>query len=762
MPRASDADKKLLTQLRERYKRAVDADAENRRLAMDDLKFTHVPGEQWDAKLRADRGSRPCLEFNRLRTTVKRVVNSIRAQRPAGKVRPTEDADKPTAEAYEGLIRNIWANSDGDSVIDAATEYVVAAGMGAWRVVTKYSRDDAWDQDISIEPIVNPFCLYMDPSAKDPLGADAEYWFLTSRMSRSAYQSRWPKAAVMSFEDEGGEFDDEDWSDEESVRVVEYWYREPYSETLLLLSDGRSVAQSSLDADHIGQLSAQGVSIVRSRTVQLHRIKMVIASGESILERSDWAGSYFPFVTVYGETLVIDGKPLWWGLARHAKDAQRAYNYNRTAQVETVARTPTAKYWATPAQADGHEARWAEAHQKNFPVQLYNVDPMAPGPPAHMPGADVPAALIALGQIDGDDIKATTGIYDASLGNRSNETSGIAIRQRQAEGEIAVYNYGDNVAKAVRRTWTLLVDLIPHIYDTARHIRVLGVDGTEKHLVINDGAIDLSRGKYDVTVTTGPSFATQRQEAAEVYMGLMQGNPALFPIVGDLVVKTFDYPYSDEMAERIRLMAPPQIQQMLAQKEQQGGKPLDPRAQAAVAQAEGMMQQVQMQGQLVQQAAGELEALKGEAESEKAAVEKAKLDIQVQLANLKTAEANLATSEAQFKQMVAEQQAQEATAEKGVSLEERQILIGEVDQALQVINAQAEAFMQQAAELMQQVQAVTQQPVAIDRSSRRLVKMKRINGKLSGELINADTGEVIGNAEVARVNGELIGSVNEV
>lgn len=756
MPRASDADKKLLTQLRERYKRAVDADAENRRLAMDDLKFTHVPGEQWDAKLRADRGSRPCLEFNRLRTTVKRVVNSIRAQRPAGKVRPTEDADKPTAEAYEGLIRNIWANSDGDSVIDAATEYVVAAGMGAWRVVTKYSRDDAWDQDISIEPIVNPFCLYMDPSAKDPLGADAEYWFLTSRMSRSAYQSRWPKAAVMSFEDEGGEFDDEDWSDEESVRVVEYWYREPYSETLLLLSDGRSVAQSSLDADHIGQLSAQGVSIVRSRTVQLHRIKMVIASGESILERSDWAGSYFPFVTVYGETLVIDGKPLWWGLARHAKDAQRAYNYNRTAQVETVARTPTAKYWATPAQADGHEARWAEAHQKNFPVQLYNVDPMAPGPPAHMPGADVPAALIALGQIDGDDIKATTGIYDASLGNRSNETSGIAIRQRQAEGEIAVYNYGDNVAKAVRRTWTLLVDLIPHIYDTARHIRVLGVDGTEKHLVINDGAIDLSRGKYDVTVTTGPSFATQRQEAAEIYTSFAQANPAVFPVAGDLIFKSFDLPYADQIAERLKTLLPPQIQQM---ESQQG---MAPEVAQAMAQVDQAMQQVQQHGQLVQQAAGELEALKGEAESEKAAVEKAKLDIQVQLANLKTAEANLATSEAQFKQMVAEQQAQEATAEKGVSLEERQILIGEVDQALQVINAQAEAFMQQAAELMQQVQAVTQQPVAIDRSSRRLVKMKRINGKLSGELINADTGEVIGNAEVARVNGELIGSVNEV
>src|SRR5574343_196711 len=194
---AKKQDKDLLATLRDRYAKATEADHENRREALDDLKFVYEPGAQWDDIVKTERGNRPALEFNKLRVTVKRVINDMRSQRPAGKVRPTEDADKPTAEAMEGLIRNIWQNSDGDSVVDQAAEYQVAAGMGAWRIVTKYSRDDAWDQEIAVEAISNPFCLYKDPASKDPTGRDAEYWLLSTRMSKTALEGKWPKAEAV-------------------------------------------------------------------------------------------------------------------------------------------------------------------------------------------------------------------------------------------------------------------------------------------------------------------------------------------------------------------------------------------------------------------------------------------------------------------------------------------------------------------------------------------------------------------------------------
>src|SRR5688572_12222044 len=205
MARATKADKQatkdLLVRIRTRSKAMFDADSENRQKALEDLRFLHIPGEQWDASVKNERGDlRPIYEFNKLRITVKRIVNDMRANRPQGKVRAVEDGDKPTANVFEGLIRNIWNVSDGDTVIDHAAEYQVGGGMGAWRVTTEYADDQAFDQTISIKPIRNPFCLYADPAAQDLLKRDAMDWMLTDKISKDSFEARWPKAESVSFD----------------------------------------------------------------------------------------------------------------------------------------------------------------------------------------------------------------------------------------------------------------------------------------------------------------------------------------------------------------------------------------------------------------------------------------------------------------------------------------------------------------------------------------------------------------------------------
>jgi hypothetical protein len=730
---AKKDDKKLLTTARDRFKKCVEADQENRRKAVEDLKFLHVPGEQWDTTLKTERGIRPCYEFNKLRVTIKRIVNDIRANRPVGKVRAVEDGDKDTADTIEGLCRNIWTVSDADCAIDTAAEYSVGGGMGAWRVVTKYSTDDAWDQDIIIEPIRNPLTLWADPAAKDPMKRDAGFWFLESRMSKEAYEAKYGKKDAVQWE--ASEFDDDvEWQDDGSVRVCEYWYRKPVTKLLALLPEGQSV-----EADQV----PPGVVPMRTREVQTHQICMAIIAGDKVLEGpTDWAGSQFPFVVVYGEHLVVDGKVQWFGLTRFAKDAQRAYNFSRTLAIETVAKAPLDTDWATVTQANGLTDQWARAHKELLPFRLYNPDPQSPGPPLRSPGAQVPVGLVNEMQWSSEDIKATTGIFDNSLGRQANENSGVAIRARQAQAEIATFNYSDNIARGVRRTYEILVDLIPKVYDTERSIRVLGADGAEKYARVNSldpqtgqAMNDLSRGKYDVAITIGPNMGTQRQEAAEVYMGLMQGNPGLFPIVGDLVVKTFDYPYSDEMAERLRLMAPPQIQQFLAQKEQTG-KAMDPQAMAAMAQAEQMMQLVQQQSELVQQAAAEAEGMKSEAQQEvqKIATAAAKLeaDFQKKMAALVAKEAQLTLSEAQF----TAQQAQAGTDEEGKKVEgERETLSSQLDSAIKELNAdmqkQTAEFMTQVAQVLAQIQASTEA-----KPKGRKVKMRKVNGGYEADILD--------------------------
>lgn len=715
-----NADKELLRRVRERYRVMTDCDDENRRAAMADLKFVNVPGEQWDPAVKKERGAdRPMYEYNKLRITIKRIVNGIRDNRPQGKVRPVEEGDKDTAEIYEGLCRNIANVSDFDTVTDTGAEFQVGAGLGAWRISADYCDDTAFEQDLKIEAIDNPFCLYWDPAARDSMKRDAEDWILTTRISKTAYEAAYGDAEKTDFD--ADEFDDgADWEDDETVRICEYWYKEPKTRTLCLLSNGATVDKEEITAKGL----PEGVTVERERVSRSHSIKMAICSGAAVLKRADWPGKNHPFVVVFGESMVIDGKPKWWGLTRFAKDPQRSYNVSRTAIDETIALSPQAKVWSTVEQAKGHMDKWAESHKKNFPFMLYNPDPLAGGPPQRVGAADVPVALMQQAQMASEDIKAVTGIFDPSLGNRSNENSGIAIRARQAQGEIATFNFQDNMAKAVRRTWEILIDLIPYYYDTTRSLRILGSDGAEKYVKVNapgpNGEVlnDLSRGRFDVAVTTGPSFATRRQEAAEAYSQLAAQDETLMMTAGDLVYKAMDLPYSEEIAERKRMMLPPQIQQQIAQ-----DKPMPPEVQAAMMQVQALQQQVQEQGQLVQQAAAEAETGKQEAE-------KAKSEVAVAAANLKVQEAGIAKQVAEFQRLVAETQArmasEQATTEDNNT---RESLSTDLQKALAEMQQTVADFMQQSLAIIGQQQAAAAPQVVVPPRP-RIVAVKKQNGMM--------------------------------
>jgi len=687
------ADKKLLETIHRRYVVMTEADDRNRRSAMEDIKFVNVPGYQWDENMKTERGDRPCYEFNKLRITCKAVINEMRANRSQGKVRGTEDSDKDTADIYEGLIRNIWSVSDGDTVTDYAAEYQVSGGMGAWRLSTDWSKANPFVQDITIESIENPFCLFSDPSAKDQLKRDADDWIYTEKISNKSFEAKY--GDIERVEWESSEFDDdEDWNDENDTRVAEYWWKEPVEKEIWQLEDGKIVDSESDEAALIDQ-----ATIKKRRTIKTDKIKMCIASGDAILEGpTDWAGSMFPFVVVFGEYIVIDGRIEWFGLPRFAKDAQRSYNISRTAIAETVAGTPLATIWATETQAAGHTDKWAEAHQKNFPFRLYNSDPTANGPPIRTGGADVPVALIQESQMASEDIKAVTGRHSVDEGAANQATSGRQEIARQQQGQLTTFNYQDNMDKGKGRTWELLVDLIPNVLDTERTLRVLGADDAEDYVRINTFELDpetgeqvkvhdLSEGSYDVTITTGPGFATKRQEAAEMYAAMNDKNGVLFGIAGDLMMKATDLPYSEEVAERIKATLPPQIQQVINK-----DKGVDPEVQAMMQAADQAMQQVQSMGQEVQQAAMD-------AEKEGAVNDKEKAEIQTMIANLKT-------QEAQFEAKIAKEQAN--LAEKQSTIQQAANEVSNEAQSVQA-GQNHEQAMAEAAQSIEQIGQMTQQ-----------------------------------------------------
>ena len=295
--------------------------------------------------------------------------------------------------------------------------------------------------------------------------------------------------------------------------------------------------------------------------------------GYNVLEDEQvWPSKYWPIVTIDGKSVHIDGKKHTWSLIRFAKDSQRAYNITRSRETEMYQLAPIAPIVATAKQIGVYADQWRFAHKKTFPYLLYTPDPEAPGAPQRLAPPQISSALANSAARDIDDMKATTGLFDASLGNRSNETSGVAIKARQLEGDVGTFPFIDNLGRGKLLTYKIILDLIPKIYDSQRIIQILGLDGTVTATPINtpgqsqnqDGTAvdqivnDMTAGKYDLTMTMGPSYSTQRMEAADSLTRFVQAAPQTAVLIGDLIAKNQDWPGAQEVSRRLRTIVPPQ------------------------------------------------------------------------------------------------------------------------------------------------------------------------------------------------------------
>lgn len=615
-------DAELLRVARERYQKAVDHDQENREAAVEDLEF--LAGDMWPEEVRRDREEdrRPVLSIDRVSQAVAQVAGDIRQNSPAIKVRPADDvADKDRAEIYTGLIRHIEAQSDASIAYVTAGESAAQCGIGHFRIVTEYSTDDTFDQDIRIRRIPDAFSVTWDPHAIEITREDARYCFVEESLDIESFKARYPDASLQGFDGnaEGRRSSYlEDWYSHETVRVAEYWTRTPEKRTLALIQDGRTLDVTEMKPVDLAMLGeqAQGVEAAyvtedgselllatRTRKVFRDKVEMRIIAGAEVLEGPfEWPGRFIPVVPVIGEEIHIQNKTVRFGMVRRAKDPQRLYNIWRSAQTEKIALEPKAPWLVTAANINGYEHIWQQANVRNLPYLPWKPDAgngnIPPQRVAPQLGSAAMAADIGLAA---DDIKATTRVYNAGLGERSNETTGKAIIARQRESDNGTFVFIDNLTRALRRAGTILVDLIPRIYDTERTVRILNEDGTHDVAVINqtitlpDGTKhilnDVSVGKYDVVVVTGPAYTTRRAEAADGMMQLAQAVPDKAALFLDILVKNLDWPGADEIAARLRKTLPPGLAEPEEGEEPMPEQPPPPEAIEAQAKAETMQRE---------------------------------------------------------------------------------------------------------------------------------------------------------------------------
>jgi hypothetical protein len=628
-------DDDLIRDAREAFDEAVQAESENRAEALDDLRFARL-SEQWPESVRKQREleGRPCLTINRLPSFIRQVVNDARQNKPSIKVKPVDDkADPETAEVINGLLRNIEYISNADVAYDTAVEYAVSCGIGYLRVDIDYAHDDTFDMDVRILRVPNPFSVYGDPMSEAADSSDWNTAFIVDRMTKDAFRQKYKGAEEVDWEGAGYGSLPAPWADGETIQIAEWWTREEVARKIVQLSDG-----SILDAEQYNKakdyFDLLGLTVRGERETKSWKVKQRVITGAEVLEENDWPGIYIPIVPVYGDDINVEGKRYWRSLIRDSKDAQRMLNYWRTTSTELVALAPRVPFIGPRGAFATDGAKWATINTTSHPYVEYD----GPTPPQRQPldtGASAGAMSEALAA--SDDMKSIMGIFDPSLGQRSNETSGIAINARKMQSSLTNFHFLDNMTRAIRHLGRVVVDLIPHVYSGPRILRVLGEDGSVAKVPVNQpitvGAespqeeldetqqavsriYDLSVGRYDVVVEAGPSFATRREEIAAQMSELLRAYPPAAPLIGDLLVKSLDWPDAEEIAARFKAMLPAQIQ---GQGQDQAQQQMQQQVQQLQQQAGQQIQQLQQQAQALRQQLEE--------EKEKTALELRKLDI---------------------------------------------------------------------------------------------------------------------------------------
>lgn len=526
-------------------------EAQNVANGREDQRF--YAGDQWDEASRRARGTtRPMLTINRLPAFVRQLTGDVRQNPPAIKVLPAKgEASQETADILNGVIRDIEAESDATACYVIAVDNAAQTGQGAFRIVTEYDDDpESFDQEIRIRPIRDPFGFLIDPNAVLPDKSDMKFGWVFERMSNDAFRAKYPDKALDDIPISNAAVAGTiafTWRTGDTVRIAEYWRKVETKRTVKAV-DGRS------------------------RELTETKVEMYLMSGADILSGPHpWAGKHIPICVVSGEESVVDGSVNRRGIIRDAKDAQRFYNYSRTAAAEAIALQPKMPWLLTPDMIKGYEDMWDSAGTENLPYLLHNPDRVVTTGPRRAEPALAQNGLDAQALIAAQDIEATTGIFKANLGAEGQEKSGKAILARQKEGDTGTFLYVDNLRRAIGYCGRCLADLIPKIYDGERIVRMLKEDGDHEMVPINqpvpvqglpgefETANDLTVGKYSVQVSTGPSYLTRRQEQADKLIMLAEKMPQVGQVAPDLLVKSLDFPGGDELAARLKKTVPPAL-----------------------------------------------------------------------------------------------------------------------------------------------------------------------------------------------------------
>jgi len=589
----AETDEQIWRECAERLRISESVESENRKRGMEAIRFRW--GEQWPDDIKNDRLDRPTLTINHTNVHCQRQENMLRQQRPRIKVHPVGDgADIDTAKVVQGLIRHIENRSFASVAYDRGGKGAIDNGWGYWRIQSEYIDQKSFDQELCIKPIRNAFSVFDDPSAKFPDGRDRDWLILAEPMKREAYKRTYPKATNVNYTFDAAVGLDAllntQWEGTEEVMLAEYYRIHEVADVLCLMNDGQKVFKSEIPRkmakirDAAGWLQATGEDdrpIERPTTRRI--VQWFKLNGKQIVDRREFPFEHIPVVRCEGNVEEIAGRIVRKGMVTDLMDPARQYNYWRSSQTERYALAPKAPWVMAEGQDDGHP-EWNDANKKSYSRLIYKPVAGPDGstplpPPQRQPPAPVEDGMASAAAGAEHDLMSVAGMPQENPEISARIVGGNKyLQRRQGMQDMAHYQYYDNQTLAIAWTGCLLLEMIPHYYDTARMQRIIGEDGVPKVVPINQPATemtgesaiekvknDMTVGLYSVVMDTGPDYLTQRQEGAENMVEML--NTPLGEMMvqkgGDIVLRNMDFHGADQMADRIAADIPEAIEKAM-------------------------------------------------------------------------------------------------------------------------------------------------------------------------------------------------------
>lgn len=539
-------------------------------------------GKQWsgsEEKKRQD-ANMSSLVYNTLPSKVKYIVNNARANTPAPKYHPiTDGANKDTAMVIDGIAKSIGNRSNSKQSYIKALECATIGGIGAWAV--DIDKDEYGEWQIANKRIQDPTTVLMDPACENQDFSDARYAFRITQITKKEFEERFGEEEAIPSASAWSEHSE--WVNDEMVQIAEYWTKEDGKVTQYLITKDRILSCTSkeyVDEEGVEQLDA-------------------------------YLGEDIPICFLVGEELAIEGRKEYKGIVRDVKDMQYLLNLTKSKMADYIYQASTEEWLAEVGHIAQSKKMWTGDGLNNYKVKLYTevngtkpqrLDPIPP-----------PSGYIEAGKEADADIRATIGIRDP-LQDIPSSQSGKAIALQISQGNIGTFQFMDNLNELIKFNGKIILNLIQKYYTTEQVREIIGLDDQVTTVPVNQTFIenglekihDLRIGRYGLTVSTGASYQSQREETLDRLIELSQKNPQVQQFGSDMIVKLMDFTGSEELANRLKAALPPNILQ--ASNPTEGGSPED-LLQQAQAQMAQMGQQMEEMGQQLQMLQGQNQEL---------------------------------------------------------------------------------------------------------------------------------------------------------